>query len=227
MLNQHIPASIFLPPADVTNIHFVGSHDYNGLNTGIFYLRVHPWSIAMLIDAMAMPLYRPDIKLGRSADQEAMRRTLNKTVGGPYNKGFKSAQMYVPRLWINTYEFSKGSVGRFEGQKGDMLVHFPGMEETKRLKLMTEWLDIVERDGNEWEVPIEQTKYWNETRQFWDRFRDAQKLVADFKRNDTVPNISLEDATHRLQLVLQEQAENKTAIEAAMLDVRQRTPSMK
>lgn len=150
-----------------------------------------------------------------------MLLTMNKTVGGPNNAGFKSASMYLPRTWINTYEFSNG----FEGKKGDLLVHFPGLEK-KRWKLMTEWLDIVECKGNEWAVPFEETHFWNDTRQFWNRFRDAKKLVADFVRNDTNPNISLEKATQRLELALQEQADNKTAIEAYMLDVQQRTSSL-
>jgi len=181
IINPAIPPQIFLPPGDLSHIHLVASRDQNGLNTGIFFLRVHPWSAAFLMQTIAFPLYRPDVDLGRSADQEAMLRIVNMTVGGHNNEGFANQVVYIPRKWINTYEWHHA----YEGVKGDMLVHMPGLE-VERWRHMADWLDAIESKPQEWEVPLETTDYWNRSKAFWMTHRRANRLCESLEKNTTV-----------------------------------------
>jgi hypothetical protein len=210
IINPAVPAEIFLPPSDLNEIHMVASKDQNGLNTGIFFLHVHPWTVSMLVEALAHPLYRPEIDLGRSADQEAMARLAQKTTGGPDGQGYKEGVVYLPRPWINTYEW----LHAYEGKKGDMLVHFPGLEEA-RWSHMEKWLDIVEQTPLEWEVPLDQTDYPNKTTVFWTQFRiardtanrvekDLQSAAAASENTGTARSA----AVARLRNALQEDADD-------------------
>jgi hypothetical protein len=51
---------------------------------------------------------------------------------------------WVPRLWLNNYEFESG----FEREPGSFLVHFAGLAET-RLTRMANWLDELQRNQAE------------------------------------------------------------------------------
>jgi hypothetical protein len=156
----------------LSEIHFVSSKDQNGLNTGIVFFHVHSWTISMLVEALAFPLYFPDWDLGFSADQQAMAAIMTKTTVGPEGHGYADGMVYLPRPWINTYEWHHA----YEGKKGDMLVHFPGLQED-RWPHMQKWIEIVETTPLEWEVPLHETVYPDLTREFWDKFRAARDLA--------------------------------------------------
>lgn len=126
----------------------------------------------MLVEALAFPLYYPDTDLGFSADQQAMAWIMTKTTVGHEGQGYADGMVYLPRPWINTYEWHHA----YEGKKGDMLVHFPGLQED-RWPHMQKWLEIVESTPLEWEVPLHETVYPDLTREFWDKFRAARDLA--------------------------------------------------
>lgn len=168
ILNPLVPLEIFLPPAwDFEHIHFVGNKDQNGLNTGTFFLHVHEWSVKFLAKSLTFPMYYPEIDLGNSMDQVAMARVLNESE-------FSNAALFQPRVWYNTYEWHHG----FEGDRGNLLVHFPGLQ-GDRWKHMSDWLDTVERNKEDWSVPLEQTIYVNQTREYWETQREAKDLLSD------------------------------------------------
>lgn len=131
----------------------------------------------MLVEALAFPLYFPEWDLGFSADQAAMAAIMTKTTVGPKGEGYADGMVYLPRPWINTYEW----VHAYEGKKGDMLVHFPGLQE-ERWPHMEKWLDIVETTPLEWEVPLHETAYPDLTREFWEKFRVARDLARKVER---------------------------------------------
>ena len=80
LINPALPLSIFLPPVDLPyEVHYLGNKDHNGLNTGTFFLRISPWSVKMLTKAMSYPMWRPDVDLGVSMDQQAMTLIFNET----------------------------------------------------------------------------------------------------------------------------------------------------
>lgn len=159
-----------MPPHDFADVHFLGTKDHNGLNTGIFFVRVHEWSVKMMAKALAYPLFHPEDNLGTSPDQVAMARVFNDTE-------FRSNVLYQPRVWYNTYEFRHG----YEGQQGDLLVHFPGLEED-RWKRMSDWLDKVEGpEARNWKTGVAGTRYPEQIDRFWTQVRECKALLADVR----------------------------------------------
>ncbi|KAL2861226.1 cytochrome P450 [Aspergillus lucknowensis] len=198
VLNPAIPLEIFLPPADLSDeVHMVATRDHNGLNTGIFFLHVHAWTVTMLVETLAYPLYNAGVDLGVQADQSAMERVLNNT------KLHRGGATYLPRPWINAYEWAHA----FEGGRGSFLVHFPGLGE-KRWAHMERWLDVVERVPGGWEVPVEETWYLREGEEFWGRVRDAHRAVNEYERekagSSTSTDKQRERAVRELKRVLYE-----------------------
>ncbi|CAG8366382.1 unnamed protein product [Penicillium salamii] len=210
ILNNEIPMEIFLPPPDLQGIHLIATQDHNGLNTGIMFLHVHPWTINLLTETMAYPLYLPGIDLGRSADQEGMKRVLNKTTGGPNGRGYADGVVYLPRPWINAYEWDWA----YEGRRGDLLVHFPGLEE-RRWPHMAKWLDIVEMTPHEWDLPLEETGYPDRTVTYWSLFRSARNSIESVEKKihagESMPARTVE-AVEILRKVLREKSDNMDLI---------------
>lgn len=199
------------------DIHLVAAQDQNGLNTGIMFLHVHPWTISFLTETLGYPLYLPEIDLGRSADQEGMRRILNKTSGGPNGQGYADGVAYLPRPWINTYEWDWA----YEGKKGDLLVHFPGLEE-RRWPHMAKWLNIVEMTPQEWDLPLEETGYLNMTATYWSQLRSAKdsvKLVEKKKQSGETVSSDIMDALSALRKVLREESDNMDLVQRRLQDL--------
>lgn len=166
ILDPELSSSMFLPPPDFDYVNYLVAKDQNGMNTGIFFLRVCDWSIRFMAKALAYPLFHPDVDLGRSADQLAMELVANETE-------FRDGTLFQPRVWYNTYEFKHG----YEGKMGRLLVHFPGLEED-RWYHMQKWLDIIEGpQAAEWTLPLDQTEYPEEIDRFWTELREARKAM--------------------------------------------------
>ena len=213
ILNPAIGVHIFFPPDDYAHIHVIGGKDHNGFNTGVFFLRVHEWSVAMLSHTLAYPLIHPDVDLTISADQYAMNLVCNETE-------FRSNVLYQPRPWFNTYEFVRG----YEGQKGDLLVHFPGLA-ADRSKHMTDWLDIVEADPTAWEVPLDQTAYQLKLDEFWTALRRGRDLLLAAGLNTSAAeSTGPMQAVEHLKTVLEVQTDHldvvNQAIEALTIALR-------
>ena len=177
ILNDEIPVEIFLPPSDMKDIHLVASRDQNGLDSGVMFLHVHPWTVSLLTEIMAYPLYLPGIDLGQSADPEGMGRVLNKTTGGPSGKGYTDGVVYLPKPWINAYQ--RDMV--YEGNKGDLLVHFPELEK-RQWQYMAKWLDATENMPHEWDVSLQETGYLDRTTIYWSLLRRARNTVESLEK---------------------------------------------
>ncbi|KAJ5431864.1 hypothetical protein N7445_008362 [Penicillium cf. griseofulvum] len=220
ILNNDIPVEIFLPPSDLKDIHLVASQDQNGLNTGIMFLHVHPWTTTFLTETLGYPLYLPNIDLGRSADQESMRRVLNKTTGGPNGKGYADGVSYLPRPWINTYEWDWA----YEGKRGDLLVHFPGLEE-RRWPHMAKWLNVVETTPQEWNLPLEETGYINKTTMYWSQIRSAKESIKSAEKRllSGVSGEALSRSTNEtagaLKKTLREKSDNMELVQKQTQDL--------
>lgn len=216
ILNNDIPVEIFLPPSDLKDVHLVAAQDQNGLNTGIMFLHVHPWTISFLTETMGYPLYLPEVDLGRSADQEGMRRVLNKTTGGPNGQGYADGVFYLPRPWINTYEWDWA----YEGKRGDLLVHFPGLEE-RRWPHMAKWLNIVETTPQDWNLPLGETGYLNKTVMYWSQIRSAKDSIKVAEKRlqpgDSASEI-IREAIDAFKKVMREESDNVELIQQRLRD---------
>ena len=211
IINPEIPVEIFLPPADFSDVHFLTSKDQNGLNTGIFFVRVHPWSVNMFTKTLGYPIFNPDVDLGYSADQTAMALIFNETENQPH-------VMYQPRKWYNTYQFHHG----YEGSPGYLLVHFPGLEDD-RWNQMGAWLSALDdpREAMKWSMPVEDTHYPREIEGFWVSVQRSHELVelAKQKLEQNIGDLALSAAIEDLKFAISFETDQLHLIEQAIEEV--------
>ncbi|KAL1581805.1 hypothetical protein WHR41_09466 [Cladosporium halotolerans] len=156
--NPFIPAETFLPPFDLDDVHLLATEDWNGLNNGVFLMRVSAWSIKLLSNILAYPSYRPDETLPFT-EQSAMERWVQDPL-------FAHGCVYVPPRWFNSYprgedqEWSKYQVG-----KGDMMMHFAGV--SGRCEAIRAWHDRIVEEADEWEIPVTKSGLPEEASSFW------------------------------------------------------------
>lgn len=139
--------------------------DHNGLNNGIFYLKVHSSSVDLLTQVAAYPLAHPEDDLGWFGEQAAMARVIKSIEAQHKDASNPSGIVWIPRPWINNYEWEHG----FEGEPGSFLVHFAGLAET-RLAHMASWLDELQNNQAKWEIPVERTFYKDAIPAFWNEY---------------------------------------------------------
>lgn len=172
IINPNVPAEVFLPPVGFDDVHLLISHDFNGLNNGVFPIRVHPWSVELLCAIIAFPAYRPDDHL-QFRDQSAMAELLK-------TPKFSRHTARAPQRWFNAYQGEiNETIAPFQTRPGDLLVHFAGVPD--RDERMNWWLRRVELHLPEWEIEFAHTSYKTETREFWgqlERNKVGEKLEA-------------------------------------------------
>jgi hypothetical protein len=121
VMNPHTPLEVFLPPTDipeVANIHLLMASNWDGLNSGAFGLRVHPWSVSILSAVLAYPLYKEDkLKTDRFRDQSAFQWLLQ----SPESYLFKHAPLQgkenwadVPMRWFNSLPINNAFSKKWE-----------------------------------------------------------------------------------------------------------------
>lgn len=165
VLNPAISPEHFLPPENLKDVWALLTADKNGLNAGIFYLKVHPDSVDFLTQVVAYPLDYPDIDLGWFGVQAAMSKVLEAMKADPRRRDALAGVAWIPRTWINAYQGER----IFEGKPGDLMVHFAGLGAT-RLSLMAKWLDELVQHPAKWEVPLGKTRYEKAVPGFWNQF---------------------------------------------------------
>ncbi|GME25725.1 Lactonase 7-bladed beta propeller [Neofusicoccum parvum] len=159
VLNPCIPAASFLPPD--AGVHVVASNDANGLNNGVFLLRVNAWSLELFAAVVAYRRLRPDRPLVFN-DQSAMEALLREPRFAPH-------AAYVPQRWFNAYHaFQNDTLEPERVRRGDFLVHLAGRPERKRE--MEYWLAVAERHAPDWELEFYRTSYPEEIVAFWNEY---------------------------------------------------------
>ena len=158
-MNPRIPLEIFLPPEEFPHLHLLVTADPHGLNNGIFFIKVHSWSVQLLCAIIAYPSFRPEADL-TYRDQTALDEILK-------DKSFKSNFAIVPQRWINAYqdELDGSRTHAFQLLPGDLLVHFPGVPQ--RDERMRFYLDMAERHWPKWEMDLHSTTYPAEIKEYW------------------------------------------------------------
>jgi hypothetical protein len=77
LMNPNIPLEVFLPPQGFGHINLLVTRDRNGLNNGVFFLRVHQSSFKLFASALSIREYLPELELKyteQSAMEEVIRR---------------------------------------------------------------------------------------------------------------------------------------------------------
>lgn len=75
IVNPRVPVETFLPPWAFTDVNMLVTTDVDGLEGGVFALRVCTWSIRFLSAVLAFPHYRPEVPAA-FRDQTAMAHML-------------------------------------------------------------------------------------------------------------------------------------------------------
>ena len=219
LINPQIPLKIFLPPPDeqFKHVNFLGSKTTHGLSVGAFFLRVSPWSVRLLVKAMALPMIDPTIDLGYNMDETSLKYILDE-------EDFRPGALYQPRTWFNTLQTREG----FEGRSGDLLVQFPGSLEGSRWKSMSDWLAELQSHPKKWERPVGDTSYQSEIDQYWAFIRNARGVLhdAETKVNELKDDAAdeLNNAIFYLKEVIATEAFDQQKIEEAVVKLRNYMP---
>jgi len=129
----------------------------------------------MIAKSIGVPMFRQDIDLGYSCDQAAMAHIFHE----PDNR---DSVLYQPRHWYNTYDHH---LWGYEGKKGDLLVHFPGLPNNTRHELMSHWLDDVETHPQRFEMDLENTTYIQEISSYWALLREAKSTLRSVEQHES------------------------------------------
>ncbi|KAK3065485.1 hypothetical protein LTS18_006196 [Coniosporium uncinatum] len=228
LLNPTIPLHIFLPPSDpqFAPFSFIGARHAGELAPTTFFLRVSPWSVKLLVKAMAIPLIDPEAELGDPAspgggsssssspanmDGVALAYVLNETE-------FRGSAIYEPAHWFAARQLRD----RFEGQLGDLMATFPGGLKGERWKLMSDCLDDVA--SGKWEVRYKETGYTAEIMEFWRVLRLARWTIFEAEQAEgrvgELGRGELVAATERLREVTEFTPDQLKSVEGAVEGVR-------
>ena len=167
ILDQCRPISSFLPPEkarygswwrrgdreepQANATHLLVTEDWNGLNNGVFLLRVNSWAVELFTAILAFRHYKLDVGLPFT-EQSAMEQVIG-------TSQFKHQTRYVPQHWFNAYEGGgaqlfeerEGLEGlkQYHARRGDYLVHFAG--HSKKDEAIREWKSMLDKSGDVWE----------------------------------------------------------------------------
>lgn len=169
LLNPYIPIETFLPPEpEFDDVHLLISHDWNGLNNGVFPVRVNQWAVDLFSAIVSYRYYRPEASLV-FRDQSAMDTLLKE-------KKFADHVVEAPQRWFNAYQGEHNeTLSPFQVRRGDFLVHFAGVID--RDNRMTYWLERAEEHAPDWEMEIQHTTYPAEVRDFWRQLRASRSSL--------------------------------------------------
>ena len=230
VMNPNIPLDIFLPPPEFSHVHLLVTADPHGLNNGVFFVKVHPWSVELWSAVVAYRTFRPDTEL-QYRDQSALEDILKE-------KCFKKNFLLLPQRWFNAIwgELSDDLTRSFQIRRGDLLVHFPG--HPQRDEIMRKFLDRAGRHMPEWELDLDSTSYPTEIKEYWveqhealERQRaEAEKVAQDAE--EFLGNVGSQMAIHhddmdsedvekideqikRLKVALHDQADDTEVVQEA------------
>jgi hypothetical protein len=172
ILNPNVPIETFLPPAgtEFDDVHLMYTNDMNGLNNGVFPVRVNQWAVKLFSAIVAFRHYKPDVGL-QFRDQSAMSMLMQEPE-------FSKHIVQAPQRWFNAYQGEHNeTLAPFQIRRGDLLVHFAGVP--AREERMQYWLQRAEQHLDDWEVPVKSTSYPQEARDFWNEERDRRRQRMD------------------------------------------------
>lgn len=210
------------------------TNDENGLNNGVFFLRVSAWAIEVMSANVAYRTFNPHEEL-TFQDQSALDNIF-------HMDKFRDQVVYCPQRWFNAYQsgFLNESIEANQVRRGDLVVHFAGVG--NKIERMNYWCDIAEKHLPDWEVEIPHTSYLEEIEEFWSQKRgkdvlekhelqnarlSAEILIDETERNMTQyreyltmdEQIRIDDGLKKVREQVEKQ--NKVLIWGAIQDVRE------
>lgn len=184
-MNPNIPLEIFLPPSRLANVHLLLSKDWNGINNGVFFIRVNAWSVALLSAALSYPQMNPNIPL-YWPDQSALSNILDE------HESFSDSIVICPLRWFNAYMRSDDGLKQnpdspvyLQVHPGDLLVHFPGTPREHLNQTLSPYLEIAESHQPEWEPAVEDTDQVDRIQRFWQLY-EPEDVSGETQEDETL-----------------------------------------
>ncbi|KAJ4356778.1 uncharacterized protein N0V89_004814 [Didymosphaeria variabile] len=165
LMNPQIPLDIFVPPdPEFSHIHLLVTNDRNGLNNGVFMVRVNQWAFKLFASALSIREYQPEIVL-KYTEQSGMEEAIKR----PW---WASNVAYVPQRWFNGFppDTEKNEDNnRAHSREGSLLIHFASNRDGLRPQRMAHWGEIARNRTSAWDTPVELMLYQEEIAEFWQR----------------------------------------------------------
>ncbi|KAF4591706.1 galactosyl transferase GMA12/MNN10 family protein [Ophiocordyceps camponoti-floridani] len=155
--------------SDKHQINLLIAKDWNGINAGIFLLRVGEWGIDFLNDVLSFPRFKPNVTL-TFEEQSAMDVLLQEE---KYEYGVR----YVPQHWFNAYPNEGGRMEQYTAmnntdelnewavRRGDFVVHFAGFPNKE--EEINGYIKAMKKEGNVWESGRALRDVSGEVDEFW------------------------------------------------------------
>jgi len=158
----------------------------------------------MLVEVLAPPR-EPGVDIAQWKDAKAQENVLA-------SEQFREAVVYQPRLWFNAYQLD---AERFEGKRGDLLVHFHDLEGDKWSAMQQTFNKLSDRKINStWSVSLRETTYEREVHEFWERLRKSKKLLELAEKK--IMDEQVKKARDKLSWVKDYQCDQEDAMHSAM-----------
>ncbi|KAI9836350.1 MAG: hypothetical protein M1838_005076 [Thelocarpon superellum] len=187
VMNPNIPLEIFLPPPEFTDIHLVLGQTPLGFDSGVFAVRVNRWTIELMSSTTTYHFFRSDSESESSSeaqtnDSSTLERVFDEVLD---EASYRKHLSYLPPAMFGACEAEGGSdlnqTGRL--RHGVMLWHCP--ESEAHLDRVQVALDVAEQRSGEWELPLNQTTYLDEVREFWRQRKHDEAVAIEQAKNTT------------------------------------------
>ena len=187
LMNPQIPLEIFTPPEPkFSHIHLMVTNDRNGLNNGVFMIRVNQWAFKLFASALSIREYQPEIPL-KYTEQSGLEETIKRVSSALFptyapiitkQPWWASGVAYVPQNWFNGFPPDRNATddnSRMHARKGSLLIHFASNRDGKRPERMAYWGSVVSDGTSDWNKPVEKTWYQEEIAEYWRRVGDGEE----------------------------------------------------
>jgi hypothetical protein len=120
VLNPYTPLEVFLPPEsndELSNVNLLLASNWDGLNSGVFAMRIHPWTVSMLSAILAYPVYQAEKqKTDRFRDQSAFQWFLQAKDSplAETEMAGKESWAEVPMRWFNSLPVNNAFTKRWD-----------------------------------------------------------------------------------------------------------------
>jgi mannan polymerase II complex MNN10 subunit len=152
-----------------TEVNLLISNDFNGLNNGVFLLRVNQWAISLFTAILAFRHYEPDVYLPYT-EQSAMEHLL-------WSEHYRPMTQFVPQHWFNAYAhggptwFANSNdtfdLKLYEARRGDFLVHFAGTP--NKAETIGNYTSMLQTLPDVWKTGTVQRDVSSEVADFWSK----------------------------------------------------------
>ncbi|ORX45581.1 hypothetical protein BCR36DRAFT_585606 [Piromyces finnis] len=173
LTNPNIKLEAFVPTDN--DIHMLFGVDKNGFNAGVILMRVHSWTLNILMRAKSYQYYNKDRDL-YYVDQSALNNVL-------VTDHEERHYMIIPKNWFNKYNFNEVQLvqrdlfnkNKVSLEPSDFIYHFAGLGDIKDKKanqLRNKVYNILYNDPN-WSKEFTNKKLREEVLEYYENNKDV------------------------------------------------------